>query len=182
MVTSGSGSREGQEPVAGSNFALVRRGYDPADVDRYVADSQIELHRLAAETRELNAVIAQLRRESATAAQQPINDPLDSWGLTVKQLADGARSDIARIRDAAQRDADELVEAARLTADGIITAATEEAAELVRTATAHSDDTRVEATRIHELAAEALASAESRLRGVLESLDDLSEPGIAAEH
>lgn len=156
-----------------SAFPMTRRGYDPALVDQFVADSQAELQRLAAETRELHATVARLQREAA-AAKRGSSDPLDAWGVTIDELVSGARADIDRIRAAAQQDADRTIETARLTADGIVDEATSRADELDRTSTARHERARRAAEAEREAADQAVESARDRLSMLCESVDAIN--------
>jgi cell division septum initiation protein DivIVA len=154
-------------------FPLTRRGYDPVLVDQYVEDTQAELQRLAAETRQLNATVARLRREAAAAARGT-SDPLDAWGVTIEELTSGARADIDRIRAGAQEDADRTVETARLTAEGILREAQDRADDLERTSTSRHEQARRAAGVEREAADRAVASARRQLGAFCDSVEALT--------
>jgi cell division septum initiation protein DivIVA len=151
-----------------SRFPLVRRGYDPDLVDRYVDETQAELQRLAAETRELNALVARLRSD---AADRRPTDALHAWRIEVDALAEGARADIEHIRRAAQDEADGTRRAATETAAALVRQAEERAAEVERTSTARHEAARQAASDERATADRVIADARQLLRRVSNAVD-----------
>jgi cell division septum initiation protein DivIVA len=151
-----------------SPFPLVRRGYEPELVDRYVDETQAELHRLAAETRELNALVARLRRD---AADRRPTDALHAWRIEVDALAEGARADIERIRRAAQEAADGTLGAANDKAAALVREAEERAAHVDRTSTARHEAAQQAASAERATADRVIADARRLLREVSQAVD-----------
>ena len=121
-------------PEATPIFTPLRRGYDPEQVERFVADQQRRLdeamHRASEAERKLAAAVGQLRElhrrvaslESEGRTQQA--PALDSLGDRVQRvlqeawegayaLRQGAEKEVAELRAAAERDAEEILEQVR---------------------------------------------------------------------
>jgi hypothetical protein len=116
-------------------FSAYRRGYDPEQVDRYIADQRHRLDealdRASEAERRLAAAVGQLRElhrrvamlENENRSQTP---PLDMLGERVQrilqeawegayQLRQAAEQDVAAQREQADRDVEEMLETARRT-------------------------------------------------------------------
>ena len=111
-----------EEQVATPIFNVYRRGYDPEQVDRYVADQQRRLddalHRASESERRLAAAVGQLRElhrrvavyESETRTAQP--PALDTLGERVQRILQEAWEGAYTLRQEAEREVNELREAA----------------------------------------------------------------------
>jgi cell division septum initiation protein DivIVA len=162
------------ESVPGIGFSIVRRGYDPARVDDYIAMTQAEMARLSDESRELHATIAHLERRLAASSRTAVN-PLDAWGMNVDKLIDGARADIDQIRSAAVAEAQRLVEAAQVEADNIVAAANDRAAKIDEGSTKRHERAQRGAAKERQLADDAVASAQRQLAQMLSLVDNVNE-------
>lgn len=137
-------------------FSVYRRGYDPEQVDRYVADQQRRmdeaLHRASESERKLAAAVGQLRElhrrvavyESEARSAQP--PQLDSLGERVQRilqeawegaynLRQEAEREVTDLRDVTQRELSAQREQAERDIDELRQVASREAAELVDEAT-----------------------------------------------
>ncbi|MGA3216548.1 MAG: hypothetical protein ABSD97_12775 [Acidimicrobiales bacterium] len=134
-----------QEQVATPIFNVYRRGYDPEQVDRYVADQQRRLddalHRASESERRLAAAVGQLRElhrrvavyESETRTAQP--PALDTLGERVQRILQEAWEGAYTLRQEAEREVNELREAATTEVNELRTVASHEAADIVDQAT-----------------------------------------------
>ena len=114
-------------------FGAYRRGYDPDQVDRYVADQRRRLdealHRASEAERRLAAAVGQLRElhrrvavlESEERTQQP--QPLDTLGERVQRILQEAWDGAYAIRQSVDQEANELKGRAALEAEEIVTSA-----------------------------------------------------------
>jgi acyl-coenzyme A thioesterase PaaI-like protein len=120
-----------QGAVATPIFSVYRRGYDPEQVDRYVADQQRRLddaiHRSSEAERKLAAAVGQLRElhrrvavyESEARNSQP--PQLDTLGERVQRILQEAWEGAYNLRQEAERDVTELREQAQAEVDGLRT-------------------------------------------------------------
>ncbi|MGD0945116.1 MAG: hypothetical protein ABR972_12715 [Acidimicrobiales bacterium] len=134
-----------QEQVATPIFNVYRRGYDPEQVDRYVADQQRRLddalHRASESERRLAAAVGQLRElhrrvavyESETRTAQP--PALDTLGERVQRILQEAWEGAYTLRQEAEREVNELREAITAEVNELREVASREAADIVDQAT-----------------------------------------------
>src|SRR5579875_21275 len=121
-------------------FTAYRRGYDPEQVDRYVADQRRRLeeatHRASEAERKLAAAVGQLRELHRRVAvleneDRPAQSPaLDTIGERIQRILQEAWDGAYAMRQAAETEANELRERARMEAAEIVAAAKRRAAEL----------------------------------------------------
>jgi hypothetical protein len=107
-------------PAATPIFNVYRRGYDPEQVDRYVADQQRRLdealHRASEAERKLAAAVGQLRelhrRVAVLEAEERSPQPpsLDTLGERVQRILQEAWEGAYTLRQEAEREAAELRE------------------------------------------------------------------------
>jgi hypothetical protein len=134
-----------EEQVATPIFNVYRRGYDPEQVDRYVADQQRRLDdalsRASESERRLAAAVGQLRElhrrvavyESETRTAQP--PALDTLGERVQRILQEAWEGAYTLRQEAEREVNELREAAGTEVSELREVASREAADIVDQAT-----------------------------------------------
>ena len=145
-----------EEQVATPIFNVYRRGYDPEQVDRYVADQQRRLddalHRASESERRLAAAVGQLRElhrrvavyESETRTAQP--PALDTLGERVQRilqeawegaytLRQEAEREVTEQRDAASTEVTELRERTSAEVNELREVASREAADIIDQAT-----------------------------------------------
>jgi len=160
------------EAVATPIFNVYRRGYDPEQVDRYVADQQRRLdealHRASESERKLAAAVGQLRElhrrvavyESEARSAQP--PQLDTLGERVQRilqeawegaynLRQEAEREVAEVREVAQREVEELREQVNRDVEELRQVASREAAEVVDEATRRALHIRDETERRRQL-------------------------------
>ncbi|MGD1011594.1 MAG: hypothetical protein ABR925_03545 [Acidimicrobiales bacterium] len=134
-----------ERQVATPIFNVYRRGYDPEQVDRYVADQQRRLddalYRASESERRLAAAVGQLRElhrrvavyESETRTAQPPS--LDTLGERVQRILQEAWEGAYTLRQEAEREANELREAVAEEANALRESASQEAVDVVDQAT-----------------------------------------------
>jgi len=134
-----------EQQVATPIFNVYRRGYDPEQVDRYVADQQRRLddalRRASESERRLAAAVGQLRElhrrvavyESETRTAQP--PALDTLGERVQRILQEAWEGAYTLRQEAEREVNELREAAAEEVTELREVASREAADVVDQAT-----------------------------------------------
>jgi cell division septum initiation protein DivIVA len=134
-----------ERQVATPIFNVYRRGYDPEQVDRYVADQQRRLddalYRASESERRLAAAVGQLRElhrrvavyESETRTAQPPS--LDTLGERVQRILQEAWEGAYTLRQEAEREANELREAVAEEAKSLRESASQEAVDVVDEAT-----------------------------------------------
>lgn len=134
-----------------NDLELVRRGFDPSQVQQLVGQLSAELKTMAAENDRLRTRVTEL--ESAPAATTP-SDIFGLWSKETNDLMDAARASIASVTDKATADAAAALAAgetaatairqrAQIDAEGIVADAKRQA-ELTA-AEAAADKARVEA-------------------------------------
>lgn len=120
-------------------FAAFRRGYDPEQVDRYVADQRRRLddavQRASEAERKLAAAVGQLRelhRRIAVLESEDRNatPAIDAIGERIQRILQEAWDSAYAMRQAAESDASELRERAKQEADEILAEARRKARDL----------------------------------------------------
>ncbi len=127
--------------VAGASFQLVRRGYDPMEVQAFARAVSSELQRLSVENQELRAKVR-----------------------TGENLGDLDDTSIAQFLGS---ETTRLLEAARETAGGIIRRAEERAAELI--ALAEEDGQQIRENAVDEVSHERRAAEDEARRLIAEA-------------
>ena len=134
-----------EQQLATPIFNVYRRGYDPEQVDRYVADQQRRLddalRRASESERRLAAAVGQLRElhrrvaiyESETRTAQP--PALDTLGERVQRFLQEAWEGAYSLRQDAEREVNELREAVTQEVAELREVASREAADVVDQAT-----------------------------------------------
>lgn len=191
-----------QESVGNATpiFNVYRRGYDPEQVDRYVADQQRRLdeavYRASEAERKLAAAVGQLRElhrrvavyESEARSAQP--PALDTLGERVQRILQEAWEGAYNLRQEAEREVNELreqatseVEAKRAEAERDIEelrqVASREAAELVDEATRRALALRDEMDRRRQAYLERVEADRQRAVGQISYLYDQREMAIS---
>ncbi len=125
------------EPQATPIFNAYRRGYDPEQVDRYVADQQRRLDealkRASVAERRLGAAVGQLRELNKRVAtlesqEKPLQAPaLDTLGDRIQRILTEAWEGAYAIRQSAEQEVQELRAEAEEAAQEIIALADERA-------------------------------------------------------
>ncbi|HLI44637.1 MAG TPA: hypothetical protein VKU92_09225 [Acidimicrobiales bacterium] len=143
--------------VATPIFSVYRRGYDPEQVDRYVADQQRRLdeavHRASEAERKLAAAVGQLRElhrrvavyESEQRATQP--PALDTLGERVQRILQEAWEGAYNLRQEAEREVTELREQVQREIEAERQRAAEEVEELRQVASREAAELVDEATQ-----------------------------------
>ncbi|MGA2529479.1 MAG: hypothetical protein ABSG36_10010 [Acidimicrobiales bacterium] len=146
-----------EEQVATPIFNVYRRGYDPEQVDRYVADQQRRLddalHRASESERRLAAAVGQLRElhrrvavyESETRTAQP--PALDTLGERVQRILQEAWEGAYTLRQEVEREVTELRETASAEVSDLRGAASAEVTELRDVASREAAEIVDQATR-----------------------------------
>ncbi|MGO9149769.1 MAG: hypothetical protein ACLP1E_06130 [Acidimicrobiales bacterium] len=134
-----------EQQLATPIFNVYRRGYDPEQVDRYVADQQRRLddalRRASDSERRLAAAVGQLRElhrrvavyESETRTAQPPS--LDTLGERVQRILQEAWEGAYTLRQEAEREVNELRETVAEEVSELREVASREAADVVDQAT-----------------------------------------------
>lgn len=131
-------------PAATPIFNVYRRGYDPEQVDRYVADQQRRLdealHRASEAERKLAAAVGQLRelhrRVAVLEAEERSPQPpsLDTLGERVQRILQEAWEGAYTLRQEAEREAAELRERTTREVEELRERTAREAAEILEEA------------------------------------------------
>ncbi|MFZ4718436.1 MAG: DivIVA domain-containing protein [Ilumatobacteraceae bacterium] len=134
------------QAVRSTGFKLVKRGYDPEEVDAFK-----EQVAGAVEYAQNQATAMEARARAAVAKLQEVSQQVQSGAAAAPAAPAGDTEVISRTLLLAQRTADQTVAEARTEADGILTDAREEAGRVLdgaRTMAAKAvDDARFEARR-----------------------------------
>jgi cell division septum initiation protein DivIVA len=136
-----------------NDIEMVRRGFDPSQVQQLVGQLSAELKTMAAENDQLRARVAELE-SSARPAPTTSNDIFTHWSQETNDLMDAARASIRSVTERATVDAAAALAAgetaatairqrAQIDAEGILSEARRHAEESA--AAAAADRTRVEA-------------------------------------
>ena len=115
--------RSGARDVATQRFAIIRRGYDPEAVDRFLASAGEQMARLRGQVEWLRARSENFERRSASANEA-------AYARVARQLVNLVRkADQAaqQVRTGAKEEAGRLVGSARAEADRILAEARKEA-------------------------------------------------------
>lgn len=181
-------------------FNVYRRGYDPEQVDRYVAEQQRRLdealHRASEAERKLAAAVGQLRElhrrvavyeSEARTAQAPALDTLGERVQRILQeawegaynLRQEAEKEVSDLREGAQREVDHLKQEAAEEADRAREVASEQAAELIDEATRRALALRDEMDRRREAYLERVEQDRQRAVSQISYLYDQRQLAIA---
>lgn len=136
-----------------NDIEMVRRGFDPTQVQQLVGQLSAELKTMAAENDQLRARVAELE-SSARPAPTSSNDIFTHWSKETNDLMDAARASIRSVTERATADAAAALAAgetaatairqrAQIDAEGILAEARRQAEESA--AAAAADRARVEA-------------------------------------
>ncbi len=181
-------------------FSVYRRGYDPDQVDRYVADQQRRLddalHRSSESERKLAAAVGQLRElhrrvavyESEARNQQP--PQLDTLGERVQRilqeawegaynLRQEAEREVNELRERVSRETEELRAQAHADVQELREVASREAAEVVDEATRRALHIRDETERRRQAYLERVERDRERAIGQITYLYDQRQGAIA---
>lgn len=179
--------------VAMTELAVVRRGYDPAQVQRLVGELAGELKVLSAESEALRARVQELEESGAATpvpgaveTSSPRTDVFEHWSNETNALLDAARAAVAAVRSQADADAMAIRASARAEADQLLAEARREADEMIAAAQLHhrvakSEADSVRATVEREVRAElasTLASshmAKAEIARLIEQRGNLTE-------
>ena len=102
-----------------TDLELVRKGYDPAQVQDLVGKLSSELKALAAENDRLRAQVAAMQQTaSPPSAASDHPDVFAHWSNETNALLDAARESIAKVHAKAETDAAAVVAASEVTAAG----------------------------------------------------------------
>jgi cell division septum initiation protein DivIVA len=175
-----------------TELTVVRRGYDPGQVQRLVGELAGELKALSAESDALRARVHELEQPAhtaatAVAAAHPAEpDVFAHWSRETNALLDAARSAVEAVRSQADADALAIRASARAEADQLLAEARREADEMIAAAQLHhrvakSEADAVRATVEREVRAElasTLASshtAKAEIARLMEQRGNLAE-------
>jgi hypothetical protein len=145
-------------------FTPYRRGYDPDQVDRYVAEQSVRIeaanNRADEAERKLAAAVAQLREmhrrlTALESAPSPVSDapsvPLDTLGEHIQRILSEAAAGADAVRHEAEREASTLKEQALAEGDRIVATARRKAEsigeELSRRRVAYLEKLEAERTK-----------------------------------
>jgi cell division septum initiation protein DivIVA len=154
---------------------VVRRGYDPAQVQRLVGDLASELKTLSDESEVLRARVQELERSGPAAGTETSggnhtvavgSDVFSHWSRETNALLDAARAAVEAVRAEAAADAMAMRASARAEADQLLAAARREADEMIAAAQLHhrvakSEADAVRATVEREVRAELASTLSS---------------------
>ncbi|MDO9174584.1 MAG: hypothetical protein Q7V62_07235 [Actinomycetota bacterium] len=137
------------------NLELVRRGYDPHQVQRLVGALRDELKAVATENAELRAHLADpsapvpaATPESVTRLATPASDEaIAVWASDTLEMLAASRANLARVMEQADVDGAALVAAAEQEAATIRESAEAEAARILEEATTRAGETVSQAER-----------------------------------
>ena len=160
------------QAVRSTGFKLVKRGYDPEEVDAFK-----EQVASAVEFAQNQATAMEARARAAVAKLQEVSQQVQSGAVAPAPAAPAGGNDhevISRTLLLAQRTADQTVAEARIEADGIVVKAREEAGRVLDTARTMAaktvDDARFEARRAAE---DEKVTAENEVQSLLARRDFL---------
>lgn len=149
--------------MAMTELTVVRRGYDPAQVQRLVGELAGELKALSAESEALRARVQELEHgghgtaESApggdaAAATDPASaatsDVFAHWSRETNALLDAARAAVEAVRSEAAADAVAIRASARAQADQLLAEARRQADEMIAAAQLHHRVAKSEADAV----------------------------------
>lgn len=172
-----------------TQLSVVRRGYNPAEVQELVGQLAGELKVAADENDALRARVTELEHESqrtvpppppvTTEAPPSDNDVFAHWTRETTALLDAARAGVEAVKVQAAADAEAIRASAQAEADQILAEARHKADEMIAAAQLHSRNTMADADSLRATIeadiraefAESLAQAE-KARAEVTSLAD----------
>lgn len=168
-----------------SELELVRKGFDPGQVQQLVGDLSAELKTMAAENDRLRARVAELEQRPPSAPSTP-DDVFGLWSQETNALLDAARSSIASVTEKATADAAAAVAAGetaaaairqrgQLDADGLVAEARKQSAAIIADAEAAKAERESAAQATVDLANEQLAALEAKLADLRAQRASMSE-------
>jgi cell division septum initiation protein DivIVA len=137
-----------------TELSVVRRGYDPAEVQQLVGQLADELKLVAAESDQLRARIAELEQHTGSSvgaqgapaeAATHADDVFAHWSRETNSLLDAARSSVDAVKSQATADAEAIRASAQAEADQILAEARHRADEMIAAAQLHSRNTMADA-------------------------------------
>ena len=161
-----------------NELELVRRGFDPAQVQQLVGQLSTELKSMASENERLRARVSELEHapeaSGASGASTAPDDVFSHWGKETNDLLAAARSSIATVTEKATADAAAAIAAgetagasirqrAQLDAEGVVSEARHQAAGIVAEAEAAKAAIEADAQATLDLTNEELAKLEAKL-------------------
>lgn len=143
---------------------LVRRGFDPAQVQQLVGSLAAELKTMAAANDRLRTRLAELEASPrAASSSAPAGDVFAHWSNETNALLDAARSSIARVTEKATADAAAAMASGEMAANTIRQRAQLDADQILTDARRKADEIALEAQR-HAAAVTAAAEADKAAR------------------
>jgi cell division septum initiation protein DivIVA len=158
-----------------NELELVRRGFDPAQVQQLVGQLSTELKSMASENERLRARVSELEHApEASGASTAPDDVFSHWGKETNDLLAAARSSIATVTEKATADAAAAIAAgetagasirqrAQLDAEGVVSEARHQAAGIVADAETAKAAIEADAQATLDLTNEELAKLEAKL-------------------
>ena len=129
-TTEAAPPRSGARGVATERFALIRRGYDPQAVDRFLATVGEQMARLQGQVEWLRARSEHFERRSASATEaayarvaRQLVDLVRNADQAAQEVLTGAKQDAGRLLGSARAEADRILAEARQEAEALLTAA-----------------------------------------------------------
>ena len=159
----------------GESFPIVRRGYDPEQVEAFATAASDELKRLIEENRQLKVRIEQRPTPAEPAALAARQEPsetsvIDHWGEETTKLLNAAKENVQNVVAQAEERAARIVVDANEKAARIVAEATARAENHERQAKARADELTADA---HAIRSRMVTAAEERQRTVRDQLDKL---------
>ena len=157
----------------GESFPIVRRGYDPEQVEAFATAASDELKRLMEENRQLKVRVEQRPAPppAAPAAAEPSETSvIDHWGEETTKLLNAAKENVKNVVAQAEERAARIVVDANEKASRIVAEATARAENHERQAKARADELTADA---HAIRSRMVTAAEERQRTVRDQLDKL---------
>jgi len=114
-----------------NDLELVRRGFDPGQVQQLVGQLSSELKTMSAENERLRARVDELEHAPAAASAPANDDILSYWGQQTNDLLAAARTSIANVTEKATADAAAAVAAGETAGAAIRQRATLDAEDIV---------------------------------------------------
>jgi cell division septum initiation protein DivIVA len=166
-----------------NDLELVRRGFDPSQVQQLVGQLSAELKTMAADNDRLRARVTEL--ESSPAATTP-SDIFGLWSKETNDLMDAARASIASVTDKATADAAAALAAgeiaatairqrAQIDAEGIVAGAKRQAEQTAADAAAEKARVEAEAQATVDQANAQVAALEAKLAELRGQRSTMSE-------
>jgi len=158
-----------------NELELVRRGFDPAQVQQLVGQLSTELKSMATENERLRARVSELEHApEASGASTAPDDVFSNWVKETNDLLAAARSSIANVTEKATADAAAAIAAgetagasirqrAQLDAEGVVSEARHQAAGIVADAETAKAAIEADAQATLDLTNEELTRLEAKL-------------------